>query len=108
MQIRHLKGHCQCLMQHNSTTDAKMQLLHIFFFHFTFYLMMTAKIKLNTKRADACRPATSATRKQSLHTGEEEGSDIGKHFAATLHGKMPTHIIYLSDNKNRLKAGPRD
>lgn len=35
--------------------------------------MTAKKIKLNTKRADACRPATSAPRKQSLHTEEEEG-----------------------------------
>lgn len=41
---------------------------------------MTAKkkIKLNTKRTDACRPATSAPRKQSLHTEEEEGGPLSE------------------------------
>lgn len=70
--------------------------------------MMTAKIKLNTKRADACRPATSAPRKQSLHTEEEEGVRHRETLRSYItYSEMPSHIILPSDNKNRLKEDPR-
>lgn len=55
--------------------------------------MMTAKLKLNTKRADACRPATSApTKTKRPHRRERRGSDTGKpSAAATLHSPAPPH-----------------
>ena len=60
---------------------------------------------------------SNSTQRERMHVGQlhlphenkastqkkRRGSDIGKHSAATQHCEIPTHIIYPSDNKNRLK-----
>lgn len=61
--------------------------------------MTAKKIKLNTKRADACRPATSALRKQSLHTEEEEGGPLSENTRQLSYLRAkPAHKLYLLDN----------
>jgi len=86
------------ICRHVSIKDTEMQFVAISP-SVASHVMMTAIDKVNTKRADACRPATSAPRKQSLHTEEERGveggSDVEKHSEATLHSDIgPRCIIY--------------
>lgn len=81
---------------------------HRFYFLWIILLDISADSKINTKGADACRPATSAdenkasTQKEKRRRrGWRRGSDIGKPSVAPLHTEMglPTHIIWPSDNR---------
>lgn len=59
--------------------------------------------ELNTKGADARRPATSAheNKASTQKKKRRRGSDTGKPSVAPLHTEMglPTHIIWPSDNR---------
>lgn len=89
-------------------TPMLLRLMFCQFPHFIFLWIILFDIsddsKVNTKGADAWRPATSAHENKASTQKKKRwrrGSDIGKPSVAPLHTEMglPTHIIRPSDNR---------